>query len=528
MEIQSTTDFEWLMVAKREALITHITQSIQLFQASDRQKLRSLRQLAKLMDNLDGRIDFNHFNLIFKTLVRCLVIHKDSPEFISASTICAEKLSGALSLNALTDQVFTIIENDASKDSLISLASTLTLMKCLYSNPKSFAESPSRLLESVITSLLKIERPLIDQPLLIAAPAWLVLKQVIQRLPALSESSPAICEESLRLMVTIKASLESKSILSEDEFQNSISDLANRFGLTRNDFVQIAVSGFLQKLSNSKSYELWDAHSIERRQFTALMKHCSQNSFGFLEKILNILASCLLIDKDLETRFESLEVLHKIVIQSDSTVKHQAGEFILSMIVTPSLVWKVGKPNNKIRKAGVLCLVSMIKQSFIDRETVLHQFDKLLPTLKSCLSDDWAPDLRFATLELMCVILELLSSSILSDNLQDFYSSILDRLDDAQEEIRIKAAEVLEAIFSCTNCTFSSGIKEYILKILFIHFDDSNELLQNRIYRALKAFAGHVDSGLVLEQARSNVLRFRYPGLCQVLIAELEKISSYT
>lgn len=40
---------------------------------------------------------------------------------------------------------------------------------------------------------------------------------------------------------------------------------------------------------------------------------------------------------------------------------------------------------------------------------------------------------------------------------------------------------------------FSTGIKEYILKTLFIHFDDSNEKLREEILKALENFAKNID-----------------------------------
>jgi hypothetical protein len=516
-------ELSWLFALKREALISHITHSIQLFQISDRQKLRNIRQLGQLLDCLDGKIDFTEFNLIFKTLTRALVIHKDSPDFVLAITSCAEKLSSALSLNALTDQVFLMIDKEVSKDALISLTGTLTLLKCLYSNHKSFAENPKALLETVVAGFLKIERALIDQPALIAVPTWRILEKVIQRIPLLEDPSASLCEDLFRVLVTVRASLQEKALLSDSDFDKMISHLAQCFGMSRNIFIEIAVNRFIGKLLETKIYETWDAHSIERRQFVALVTHCGSGVINFLDRVVIILAASLKIEKDLETRFESLEVLNSIVQSLQTTVDQKLADFVLSSVIAPSLIWKVGKPNNKIRKAGVLCFIAMVNTSFTSKETVLSHFDKLLSSLKSCLSDDWAPDLRFATLELMELILGLVSGQIPNDSLQDFYASILDRLDDAQEDIRVKAAEVLQALFQCSNCTFSSGIKEYILKILFVHFDDSNEVLQEKVFGALEAFALRVDKSMVLDQAKANCGRLRYPTHCAHLIQLLEK-----
>lgn len=39
----------------------------------------------------------------------------------------------------------------------------------------------------------------------------------------------------------------------------------------------------------------------------------------------------------------------------------------------------------------------------------------------------------------------------------------------------------MKNLFQCKNVDFSSGIREYICKTLFIHFDDSNEILRQEI-----------------------------------------------
>jgi len=39
----------------------------------------------------------------------------------------------------------------------------------------------------------------------------------------------------------------------------------------------------------------------------------------------------------------------------------------------------------------------------------------------------------------------------------------------------------LKTLFMCKNVDFSTGIREYIIKTLFIHFDDSNEELREEI-----------------------------------------------
>lgn len=65
------------------------------------------------------------------------------------------------------------------------------------------------------------------------------------------------------------------------------------------------------------------------------------------------------------------------------------------MILIPSTVWKVGKPNIKIRKASLICLMTILDMKLIDEDKLYSNFKDIMGVLKSCLDDDWANDLRF-------------------------------------------------------------------------------------------------------------------------------------
>jgi hypothetical protein len=66
-------------------------------------------------------------------------------------------------------------------------------------------------------------------------------------------------------------------------------------------------------------------------------------------------------------------------------------ERIIKKILIVSIQWKVGKPQIKIRKAGVINMMSLISNGIINEEQLRDSFNDLLPPLKNCLSDDWAP-----------------------------------------------------------------------------------------------------------------------------------------
>lgn len=40
-------------------------------------------------------------------------------------------------------------------------------------------------------------------------------------------------------------------------------------------------------------------------------------------------------------------------------------------IIEKSLIWKVGSPNSKIRKAGMMCFLNFIKMNNFNKEIIL-------------------------------------------------------------------------------------------------------------------------------------------------------------
>ena len=70
---------------------------------------------------------------------------------------------------------------------------------------------------------------------------------------------------------------------------------------------------------------------------------------------------------------------------------------MLKKILIVAIQWKVGKPQIKIRRAGVINIINLIDRKIINEEQLFFCFKDLMPHLKNCLNDDWAPELRLAS-----------------------------------------------------------------------------------------------------------------------------------
>lgn len=67
------------------------------------------------------------------------------------------------------------------------------------------------------------------------------------------------------------------------------------------------------------------------------------------------------------------------------------------------------------------------------------------------MDDDWAPDLRFAACNLVERMLIALNDNLESEELRELYPALLQRLDDAQDVIRLEISKAFLAFFACKN-----------------------------------------------------------------------------
>jgi len=73
----------------------------------------------------------------------------------------------------------------------------------------------------------------------------------------------------------------------------------------------------------------------------------------------------------------------------------------------------------------------LIDYNIIESENLMKCIKELLPPIKTCLSDDWAPDLRFATCSLCEKVLLHTKDLLTYEELHDLYPALLERLDDS-------------------------------------------------------------------------------------------------
>jgi hypothetical protein len=238
----------------------------------------------------------------------------------------------------------------------------------------------------------------------------------------------------------------------------------------------------------------------------------------FWDEILEIVATCVDREKDFELRIDMLsltehflksEILHPTIIFYS--------EIIIKMILIPCLRWSNGIPSNSIRKASVVCMMTMIANNLIESQVMFHNFHEFFNMLKSCLDDDWMNELRFASVILTRKVMEVMAKDIDHECFKAIYEQLLKRLDDAQDGIRIEAAKAFELFFELLPEQWSNSLLEYTIKGIFIHLDDNNDDVRQAVTKVLKKSC-RINPETFLEVAIDSQARFTHSILCKNLV----------
>ena len=231
-----------------------------------------------------------------------------------------------------------------------------------------------------------------------------------------------------------------------------------------------------------EDYEDWKRNTPERFIFEMLVRRSQTAVVDYWETILEIIATNTDHGKDYELRVDMLSLIEHFLLEESlhSTIIFYS-EIIVKLILLPCTEWRVGLPNVKIRKAGVICLIKLCETKLIEPVKMKDYFGEICKKMSSCLDDDWGNDLRYAAVVFLRKLLLFLKGTADNEDLKTIYPELLKRLDDAQDGIRIEACKALEVLFEMMEDPWSSSLYEYTVKQIFIHLDDPNDAIQKAI-----------------------------------------------
>jgi hypothetical protein len=203
-------------------------------------------------------------------------------------------------------------------------------------------------------------------------------------------------EQFLHIVFQIFVNVESTKSIPEPKRREAVEALAllaakGRFASVA-DLHAAEIGPILEKIIKTKEYTTWNRTSKNRFKFDTIVRNCSSEVSRFLQEILQVFEFLVNPQSELEVRMDTL-VLIEYIINLPELQESLAplSEQLLKKVLIVSIQWKVGKPQIKIRKAGVINMINLIERKIISEEQLLDSFKDLIPHLKNCLNDDWAP-----------------------------------------------------------------------------------------------------------------------------------------
>ena len=99
----------------------------------------------------------------------------------------------------------------------------------------------------------------------------------------------------------------------------------------------------------------------------------------YWETILEIIASNTDHGKDYELRCDMLGLIEHFLMETSlhSTIVFYS-EIIVKLILLPCTEWRVGLPNVKIRKAGVICLMKLVETDLVEPAKMKGYFPEIV------------------------------------------------------------------------------------------------------------------------------------------------------
>ena len=108
------------------------------------------------------------------------------------------------------------------------------------------------------------------------------------------------------------------------------------------------------------------------------------------------------------------------------------------------------------------------------------------------------------------------------DDYKEVYPELLKRLDDSQDGIRLEAAKSFEDYFEVLPEEWAPNLFEYMVENIYIHLDDSEEIIQQAITKVLKQ-AAKVHKDVVINIGTAMSSKFKHQFAIDSLLSQLKE-----
>ena len=287
------------------------------------------------------------------------------------------------------------------------------------------------------------------------------------------------------------------------------------------DLYSLELALVLEKFRDS--HKQWRRNSPDRFAFDTYVR----NGGAALDKhwidVLMIVSKCSEPEFDIEIRMDMMVLLDSVVdnpILQDQIKTYV--DFMIPEIFIPATSWRSARPNYKVRKAAMVCMIKLFKNNLIGVDSAKNFFNDILHILKSSLEDDWDPELRFLSINLLKNLLIKCIDVLTSEQLVEVYPNLIKRLDDSQDSNRIQTCDVFCLFFQIArNKKISESIYDYIINTSFIHLDDANENVRIAVYKFLTE-ASKIYTDVFVKIADKNLPNFTHKSILNEILDNIK------
>lgn len=384
-----------------DKIVKNILKDVQTFSLKSNLKEKTLAQLYNAIVCAEHKIK-PHCNDILKNVIYKLILDEEQ-EIASRAYKVAELLGLYVQTDYLLPLMISHLTDSESKNVPKFVSSGLTAFSAVIHHstekyPNQLDSFMSKLIDLIVSSdFLFNENPE-------------VLERVLLVTTNLVDAAGPSCKRYQHGLFKILLQLGSIPQMQSytKRVDATIEKLASNCGIdSSSDLFSIELSELLDEMK--ESYENWDKHTPDRFIFDMLVRRSFTAVVDYWETILMIIASNMEEEKDYELRMDMLNLVEHFLTTKElhSTIVFYS-DILLKMVLLPPIAWRVGKPNVRIRKAAIVCLIRLVEEQLIDPAKLYKSFKTVLSTLKNSLEDDWANDLRFAAIVLVRNLIEYL------------------------------------------------------------------------------------------------------------------------
>jgi len=240
----------------------------------------------------------------------------------------------------------------------------------------------------------------------------------------------------------------------------------------------------------------WEAHSPGRYLLESLLRGCTAEVLQtHLSTLMPIVANCVALERDPHMRLAMLRMLDELF--EDSTrgpaFTRDARYTILHLLVAPA-VWRAGKTAAAVRYQAIIAFSTFLEKRLCPSDVLLSCIEdgegmQLLPVVMTCMEEDYYADTRRGGTYLMEHVLQVAGSGIHEEVRRQIYPNLLKRLDDSNDEIRIRAASCCRVFWKTFTKPYDDTNSEYFTTGMVVHMDDADPRIQEAMCLAMEAAA---------------------------------------